>query len=390
MKKKLLWVGDAGCPSGFAKATHNILDRLTDFDITVLGINYRGDPHPYDYPIYAAAPGGDGLGVGRLIWMCDVMGRPDVIVLQNDGWHLQPYVKLLRQFKEYQDIPVIPVVAVDGVNFQGKWLNHIRHAIFWTDFARNEAELGGYRGASSVIPLGVDRSVFYPMPKQQARRERGFPSELDDAFIVGNVNRNQPRKRWDLTIRYFAKWLEVQRPDGAAYLYLHTAPTGDVHCDVSQLAAYYGIEKHLVLVEPPVHYGIHDDDMRRTYNTFDVQISTTQGEGFGLTTIEGMACGVPQIVPEYSALAEICKDAALMVPCTSTAVTPGLNVIGGVPDEELFIKALSSAYEHDRRRELGNAVLKRAAEERFRWDDIAKAYASVFGKVLCEKEPAWA
>src|SRR5258708_32091701 len=87
-RKRLLWVGDAGCPSGFALATHKILDELDyrlngDFDVTVLGINYNGDPHQYPYPMYAAFVGGDAFGVGRLISMCDTV-KPDVTVVQPD------------------------------------------------------------------------------------------------------------------------------------------------------------------------------------------------------------------------------------------------------------------------------------------------------------------
>jgi hypothetical protein len=94
MKKRLLWVGDAGVPSGFARATHAILDTLRHhYDVTVLGMNYLGDPEVrrlYPYDIYPAAPGGDGLGVGRLVWVCDRV-HPDVIVIQNDGWFIPYY-----------------------------------------------------------------------------------------------------------------------------------------------------------------------------------------------------------------------------------------------------------------------------------------------------------
>ena len=102
--KRLLWIGDVACPSGFARATHETLDTLRHvYDVTVLGMNYRGDPaRPDDefgkyhvdgrwpYQIYAAAPGGDAFGVGRLIFMCDLV-KPDVIVIQQDGWNVPHY-----------------------------------------------------------------------------------------------------------------------------------------------------------------------------------------------------------------------------------------------------------------------------------------------------------
>lgn len=399
--KKLLWIGDAACPSGFARVTHEVLNVLREtYDVTVLGINYRGDPHQYSrttenprgYDIYAAGAGGDALGLGRIVWLCDKV-KPDVIVIQQDGWFIQSYLKQLWSkkpdgtlaFPEYVNIPVVAVVPVDGRNFQGYWLEGVTHAVFWTDFARKEARRGGFVGPSTIIPLGVDLKTYYPMDKHEARVERGLPTELYDAFIVGNVNRNQPRKRWDLSIKYFANWV-ASKDVKDAYLYLHTAPTGDQGPEVTQLAKYYGVLSRVVLVQPPTHYGYTEERMRQTYNCFDVQISTTQGEGFGLTTFEGMACGVPQVVPDWSALGELCNDAAVLVPCTSTAINPvaaGLNVIGGVADEKRFVEVLDALYRKSEwRRQYGEAGLARAEEPRFRWADIGQRYVELLDSLV--------
>jgi glycosyltransferase involved in cell wall biosynthesis len=344
--KRLLWVGDAGCASGFGLATHKITETLVKhYNLTVLAMNWRGDPVGFPEHLrnrmWAAAPGGDSFGTGRLIWMCDV-AKPDLIVLQNDGWNIQAYLKQLRRrlsngeyaFPDYAGIPVVAIVAVDGKNFRGEWLNGVSSAIFWTQFALDEARKGGYAGPATVIPLGVDLDLFKPIDKVEARRRRGLPPHMDETFIVGNVNRNQPRKRWDLTIKYFAEWVTGKNIKDAC-LFLHCAPTGDTGTDVRQLAKYYGVLEMLALMEPPLWFGIPDDEVRDTYNCFDVAISTTQGEGFGLTALEAMACGVACVMPGWAALGEWAAEGALMVPCTSTAVGPPyVNVIGGVPDED--------------------------------------------------------
>jgi hypothetical protein len=57
----------------------------------------------------------------------------------------------------------------------------------------------GYEKPISVIPHGTDFSKFFPMDPLACRKELGVP---EDAFIVFNGNRNQPRKRIDLTLKH--------------------------------------------------------------------------------------------------------------------------------------------------------------------------------------------
>lgn len=397
-KKNVLWVGDAGCPSGFAKATHNILNTVhgEDYDVTVLGLNYRGDPHEYPYEMFTAAAGGDGFGLGRLIWMCDriraLKGSLDLIVIQNDGWNIPHYMSLLRLKNAHGEyvyphafVPVVAVVAVDGKNFYSEWLDGVQHAVFWTQFALDEAREGGYKGPASVIPLGVDTNTFKPMDKAQTRWKR-LPDVLHNAFIVGNVNRNQPRKRWDLLIRYFATWIN-EKAVRDAYLYLHTAPTGDMGFDAQKIAAYYGVVDRLALVTPEVFYGQSEEEMAETYNCFDLNATTTQGEGFGLTVLESMACGVPQVLPDWSALGDWAKAGAWMVPCTSTCIGPPyVNVIGGVADEKRFIAALDRMYRDPAGRQNNSlAALETANQNQFQWTAIGKAYLDVLALVLEKK-----
>lgn len=413
-KKTLLWVGDAGVPSGFGLATHKILDVLLPYyNIVVLAINYHGDADvqaQYPYPLYSCTPGGDYLGVGRIVWMCD-KHRPDVIVLQNDPWNIQPYLKHLRvkrddgsyYWPQHAKIPVVGIVAVDGKNCAGDYLNGLALAIFWTQFAMDEAKKGGYTGPSAVVPLGVDTNTFYPVDKRGAIA-RKLLGPLAGKFVVGNVNRNQPRKRWDLTLRYFANWIygdvpfeerdETNFRIDNAYLFLHVAPTGDMGIDVKQLASYYKVLSRLALHHPPMWVGDSQDELRDTYNIFDVLVSTTQGEGFGLTALEAMACEVPCILPDWSALGEWARDAAILIPCTSTAITtaqigPSAGVIGGVPDEEIFIQQLDLLYRNRTlRSEIAAQGFKRAHEDRFHWSQVGDSVRFCLNFALSPPEEA--
>jgi D-inositol-3-phosphate glycosyltransferase len=273
--------------------------------------------------------------------------------------------------KEYQDIPVVGVVAVDGKNCRGAMLNDLSLAVFWTQFGLDQARLGGYTGPAAVVPLGVDLDVYQPRDRREARRRLQLPDALLGAFIVGNVNRNQPRKIQD------------------AYLWLHVCPTGDTDgVDCNQLAAYH--RAPLICVEPPAWYGVEDDVLVDTYNAFDVCLNPSQGEGFGLTTFEAMACGVPQILSDWAALSELCRDAAWMVPCTSFAATNlQINSIGGVMDRALAINALDALYNSPRERDrLSKAASALVREPRFRWENVGKAFAVALDGVLAKEAVA--
>jgi D-inositol-3-phosphate glycosyltransferase len=376
--RKLLWIGDAGCDSGFARCTHQTLEVLRQtWDVTVIGINYRGHPHSYPYPIWPAFDRpGDEMGLARTSQLMATV-RPDLVIIQNDPWNIPEYMKRLT------NVPVIASIPVDGKNCRGRGLNGLQLAIFWTEFGRREAHNGGYAGPSAVIPLGVDLNIYYPQDRIEARHLCGLPDRFSHSFIVGNVNRNQPRKRLDLTVSYFAEWIKSRNIENT-YLFLHVAPTGDFGYECQQLSAYYGVANKLILAEPGVWNGIEESSLARTYATFDMQITTTQGEGWGLSTMEGMACGIPQIVPDWAALSEWTDDAVFKVPCNEIAVTPNLvNVIGGIPDRKEMIACLDNLYREKHSRELlTKRGLKLVHRPEYRWENIGKRFAERIDEAL--------
>lgn len=382
MKRKLLWVGDAGCDSGFAKATHYTLGNKpgealsATYDEYVLALNYRGDgaiarkyPHLSLDPSWVA--GGDLFGVRRLRERVIAI-RPDVIVIQQDPWNFHAYLEEIKDI----DIPVVGIVALDGLNMMfAPALNRLDRIIWWQKFAQAEGVKGGVTVPSDVVGLGVDRSIFKPGDKIAARKKLGIYETVGDGFIVGNVNRNQPRKRMDLTVKYFADWVKNYGITDA-FLYLHVAPTGDQGYACDQLAKYYGVNMQVVYAEPEMWKGPSDEWVVTTMQAFDIGVTTTQGEGFGLTTLEMMACGIPCVVPDWSALGEWARPAAWMVPCYGINVTPRANIIGAVPDADEFIQAMHMLYHSMSRRERFSARgLALSAEPQFNWTHIANGVA---------------
>lgn len=48
-----------------------------------------------------------------------------------------------------------------------------------------------------------------------------------------------------------------------------------------------------------------DKALNIMYNIYDVNVSCSSGEGFGIPTLESMACGKPQIAPDFSSFSEL-------------------------------------------------------------------------------------
>lgn len=392
-KPKLLWIGDAVAHTGFATVCHNVLEHLQhQYDVSVLGINYYGDPHKYSYPIYPAPMGGDVFGINRVPSLLAQI-KPHITCIVNDPWLVRNYIAPLRTSMgklDNKDIftNIVAYMPIDGKNIQRAFiepLNQIDHAIFYTQFGLDEAKNAGLQlDKTSIIPHGVDLTDFPRMNKKTARAK--LPVLKDDWFVVGCVNRNQPRKRLDLALEYFADFAK-DKPDTVKFYY-HGA-LQDVGWDILQLADYYGIGSRMIITDPNMTtaVGVPYDFLRYIYNSFDIQVSTTLGEGWGLTQMEGMACGIPQIIPEWSALAEWAHDGALFVECTTRqANSGGLNTIGGIADKDQFIAAMNKMYyDTNERQRIGQAGYDLVHQPQFLWKNVADQFDTVFKKVMLQQ-----
>ncbi len=385
---KILWVGDAVVDTGFSRVTHNICERLIQrgHEVNILGVNYYGDPHPHPFRIYVPSLGQkeDIWGFDR-IWPLTKAIKPDVVSLLNDPYVIAQY---LQNRPADLVCPVVAYVPIDGKNVRediALTLCRLDGVIFYTEFGRKEASKSGFVGQSWVIPHGVD-PLYGPKDRLESRKRMGLPPSLHDAFLFGNINRNQPRKRLDLTVEYFAEFLK--RTDaGNAYLYLHCTEE-DLGIRPGQLCKYYGIDHRLIMpsmesLNPAK--GVSQELLCHIYSSLDVQITTTSGEGFGLSTIEGMACGIPNIIPDWAALGEWPRgQGCRVIPCTSTWCFPGgVNTVGGLPDRDRFVQAMIELYgDAEVRAQLGREARKRSTGPEFDWDNITDQFVEVFKEVV--------
>lgn len=376
-KPKLLWLGDITIHSGFATVSRNILDHLRHtWDVAGLGVSYTGDPHNLPYPVYSiisTTRTSDPFGASKLPEVLDQV-KPDVLVILHDPWIVTDcYLPVLT---DRPGLKIAAYMPVDAPNIKGavaEELSRLDLAIFYTEFAHLEMLAAGFSGHAVVIPHGVDLQMYNPVPRAKARAALNLP---EDFWIVGYVGRNQPRKRLDLLIEAFATWRQKYQAEDAR-LFMHCAPRDQAGWDLLQLGQYYGCHKEMIYTEDltPIK-GIPEQHLKYVYSACDLMANVSLGEGWGLPTMEAMACGTPSIAPAWGGLADWAKSALRLMPVSGTFCTPAqINTLGGCVARDDVVLALQDLYEHPARRaELARLGLALVHQPRFRWENIGRQF----------------
>jgi D-inositol-3-phosphate glycosyltransferase len=385
---KILWIGDGGVATGFARVNHSIIDRLPkDWEIHHIAVNYNGDPYDTkpNHKMYPARLGGDYLGINRINPILKNV-NPDVIFILNDPWVVFDYLTRIPL-----DQRVVAYCPVDAKYLNKVWTSNIKkinQLVTYTEFGKNEfTKNHDDFDDIKVIPHGTDLKIFKPIADKAAvRKHLGLP---EDAFIVFNGNRNQPRKRVDLTIKAFAEFAK-DKPDNVL-LYLHMG-TVDAGYDIDELCRRYGVMDRLIKTSndiSPASY-VSDADLNLIYNSADVGINTSMGEGWGLVNVEQACCKVPQIVPNYSATAEIFStDMALHI--NIEREEPHLNILteGGVIDTSHAAQCLETLYKNsDLRLFLADNAHKNFTQDKFTWNNVAEEFRKVLEEVATQEPKA--
>ena len=385
---KILIISDFCCTTGFATVGQNVAKYLKPkYEIDVLALNYHGDPHPLQksFNIFPATLQGDMYGINRV---ANIVASNDykMIFMINDIWIVSEYIREIRT-KVNKTIPIVTYTPVDAPHLKPEFIHPlnqgIQHSIYYTEFGRNEAILGGLTIPSSVISHGVDQDVFQFMPKKAARDESGIPH---DDYVVLMVNRNNPRKRLDYGIYAFSEWVKRTNKPKNVKLYYHGA-LRDVGPDLEDVADYCGVGDRFIITSRNMTMNnmLPIEKLKVVYNSGDVYFSSSSNEGWGLCVHEAMACGLPCIIPQYSALAEWPNGGVeyISVDPKPEFNTAQVNTIFRQFNLESFIEKSEKLYNDAAyRKELGKKAYRLATKSEFEWKNIANEFHAVFQKVI--------
>ena len=389
-KPKLLWCGDIVAMTGFARVTENVLQRICDqYEVVVLSHNWWGDPTPLQskYKMYPSsnrfqtAP----FGEDRIREVVE-KEKPDIIFSINDMWIINEQYKRIKDLHDQKLFKFVGYAPMDSYGWTGcldETANDWDGVISYTEFGAHEFIRGGIKKPITIIPHGITANQFYPMDKAEARKRLNLK---DDIFIVFNGNRNQFRKRIDITVEGFAKFAK-DKPDTQLYLHMGLRDQGwDAMPLFARAMQREGIDPNGRIILTAQTQGppnVEVDFLNTIYNAVDVGVNTCKGEGWGLVSHEHAACRVAQVVPDHTSCKEIFEGYGRLIRCDHVDVDTNYSREMPCPSSDHLAAVLTDLYEDKEKREAtAELCYLRATDERFNWDTIAHQFGEVFQEVL--------
>ena len=317
-----------GQSNGYSRVVYYIAKHLgakSDIQLTIYGFqNYqqtRGADARNDIPsdvimydcLANEKPARNGFGekeFGEYLRQ-----RPqDIVIIYNDMVVTSALVQTMvrdltpeerKRFKlvSYMD-QVYPYQKKVYINMLNE---HFDAVVAFTEYWRETARWLGVTLPIYVFPHGFDPERYFPIPRELARMYFHVPS---NAFVVLNLNRNQPRKRWDYTIiamaEVVARHLALKKSAPAKAerpIILMVGTQIDGFWNLPEIFEFElkkrGIgwdvgKTYITSVAKPQQ--LSDAEVNIMYNAADIGINTAAGEGVGLGGLEHTALGCPQVV----------------------------------------------------------------------------------------------
>ncbi|MDD2261483.1 MAG: glycosyltransferase family 4 protein [Clostridia bacterium] len=254
-----------------------------------------------------------------------------------------------------------------------------------------------YHGRLDVVPLGVDTEVFCPRDKHEMRKMFDI---REDAFVLLWVGRFSAYDKADLLpMIIMLKRLLAKNPKKDMLLVLagHDRASNQFVPAIQTYLSEHGVGDHVQII-----LDNNLENRNRLFSAADVFISPIDNlqETFGITPIEAMACGVPQVVSDWDGYKDTVvdqvtgyriptywvncdadiKDAAFVPAETSHKSALQHLMLGQsvAVDLILFERAIQNLYDHPEERLKLSEQSVRIAREKFSWPVIIHQYEDLW------------
>jgi D-inositol-3-phosphate glycosyltransferase len=303
--------------TGAALVSRPLLRVMIDlgWEVHVVGINHFGDV-PYDkeeWPItFYDAPEGKYYNVDNARKLLEEEDF-DIIFMTGDVNRCDDILGYAYQCKHRTGAAIVALIVTD-LDTNLPYLAHFKDVdvlAVYSQFARDICRNREPDIPVLCTPLGYEPENFYPLEPEERReiRAKSFHIDSDETFLVTMVNRNQLRK--DVVRGAYGFHLFHEKyPNSKLYMHMKRE---DVGGNLPGMLQYRGLETGggaekcevmFTQLEYSVVKAFPVEDLNKVYNASDVCISSSMGEGWGLTTTEAMAAGTPFIGPKHTTFLE--------------------------------------------------------------------------------------
>jgi glycosyltransferase involved in cell wall biosynthesis len=397
--------------TGFGRVTRELATRFVaaGIDVRIIAVNHRGEPirgplagrvwpanmfgQPFGGNITAAAIDGQlwprldptdhwkadaGLVVSDMSGLLEHMGRvtPEIVAI-------------------WKSVPILHYCPIEGDNLNPAWkpVWDIVSPVAMSDY--------GQRTISALIDRwipriyhGVDTDMFRPVTIREPVTVNGKRLGTKDACkehfgfrgrrLLLRADRNATRKFY---YRLLEAFVPIARADPLVDLLLHCQPLDVDGNDLPSEVARLPVDMQKRIWFTGMHdtfVGLDEQGLVALYNAADLYVSTTGGEGFGLTLAEALACEVPVVCSDWAAEREVVGPGGIMVPPLHDSYgepvryhsTYGMD--WAVPDPRAFVEPVLSLLDRPaRRREMG-AEGRRHIVRSFSWDAATAQFLTLF------------
>jgi glycosyltransferase involved in cell wall biosynthesis len=408
-RKKFLLVGThAHQTTGYSKVTYNIIKELAkhpDLEIYHFGFQKFMTPPP-TYRVYPAgvdvydpvsiekanlAPQEMGFGFSQLADYVRKV-KPDVMMIYNDAGVICKFLdKLTEKLSDAERAAYKLLIYLDQVyvlqrpEFLAR-MDKDAHAYFaFTEYWKSVLEEQGIKKPIHILRHGFDADQFKVQDRATIRKKHNIP---ENAFLFLNLNRNTPRKRYDLVLTAFAELVAKHPTKPLALMAI---------CDGGEQGGFVIQEiflRELAKRKVPIQFHAHklmlskspltytDDVINDFYSMSDVGITAADGEGFGLCQFEAMGVGIPQVVPYIGGFRDFCKNGenSLTIKPKNTYYLPlSASSVGGVIEvvdpHDLALAAEEYILDSELRAKHGAAA--RATILKYTWESEVNTLANV-------------
>lgn len=331
-KVKVLCLFDYKCHTGFSTVSTNIKTELKkhfsdDLQLDIIAINYFGDPIMEDDGTFVisalkSATKKDNYGRMGFLKILKDSDEYDAIFIIEDLGVITPIIPVLKfikdgKIKEKKKVFKSIFYSVADCKLTPNFVENLEFFDFvytFTDYSKKQmVELNPkIKDSIGVIPNGINTKDFHVISVDEKLKFRNeYFGENANKIIFSNINRNQPRKHIPTTIFSFIdakKEWESKNYGKDLFLYLHCNPKDPVGWDLKRVLAQTELiegKDYKLLDDAYWENGISKEMLNNIYNASDVYITTTLGEGWGLTFLEAAATKTPIIAPYSTSFMEM-------------------------------------------------------------------------------------